>query len=232
MELADRFLRRFPGRDNVERCAGLEVAVRAYTQLGDPVRARDALAQLDVLAARTGTVPLRATALALAGVVSAAGGDHDGARRSFEDALDLLAASEASFDIARARLELATTLRYLGRDAAARREVETALTVFRRLGADAEVVRGEAMLAGLRATEHGTAGLTGPLGELSKRELEVLVLLAEGLTNPEIAGRLTISEHTVHRHVANILRRLRLPSRSAAAALAGQHGLTQPPQVR
>lgn len=231
-ELADRFLRRFPGRGKVERCAGLEVAVRAHTQLGDPLRARDALAQLDALAARAGTVPLRATALALAGAVSAAGGDHDGARRSFEDALDLLAASDASFDIARTRLELAATLRSLGRDAAARREVERALTVFRRLGADAEVVHAEAMLAGLRATEPVTAGLAGPLGELSKRELEVLVLLAQGLTNPEIAKRLIISEHTVHRHVANILRRLRLPSRAAAAALAGQHGLTPPPQLR
>ena len=230
-ELADRFLRRFPGQ-KVERCAGLEVAVRAYAQLGDLVRAHDVLAQLDVVAARAGTVSVRATARALAGVVSATGGDHDGARRSLEDALDLLAATDATFDIARTRLELAATLRALGRDAAAREETETALGVFRRLGAEADVVRAEAILAGLRAADEGNPGLAGPLGELSKRELEVLVLLAQGLTNPEIAGRLIISEHTVHRHVANILRRLRLPSRSAAAALAGQHGLTQPPQVR
>jgi DNA-binding NarL/FixJ family response regulator len=64
-----------------------------------------------------------------------------------------------------------------------------------------------------------------PLGELSKRELEVLSLVAEGLTNHDIAQRLVLSEHTVNRHVANILRKLGLTSRTAAASLAGRHGL-------
>jgi DNA-binding NarL/FixJ family response regulator len=53
----------------------------------------------------------------------------------------------------------------------------------------------------------------------------VLSLLAEGLTNRQIAERLVVSEHTVHRHVTNILRKLDLPSRSAAAARAAQAGL-------
>jgi DNA-binding NarL/FixJ family response regulator len=66
---------------------------------------------------------------------------------------------------------------------------------------------------------------SGPLGELSGRELEVLVLVAEGLTNAEIGERLFLSEHTVHRHVTNLLRKLGLPSRAAAASLAGRHGL-------
>jgi DNA-binding NarL/FixJ family response regulator len=60
---------------------------------------------------------------------------------------------------------------------------------------------------------------------LSKRELEVLSLVAEGRTNHGIAQRLVLSEHTVNRHVANILRKLGLPSRAAAASLAGRHGL-------
>jgi DNA-binding NarL/FixJ family response regulator len=64
-----------------------------------------------------------------------------------------------------------------------------------------------------------------PLGGLSPRELEVLVLVAEGLTNRDIAQRLVLSEHTVNRHVANILRKLGLPSRAAAASLAGRYGL-------
>jgi DNA-binding NarL/FixJ family response regulator len=55
--------------------------------------------------------------------------------------------------------------------------------------------------------------------------LEVLSLVAEGLTNHDIAQRLVLSEHTVNRHVANILRKLGLPSRAAAASLAGRHGL-------
>ena len=40
-----------------------------------------------------------------------------------------------------------------------------------------------------------------------------------------VQTRLVLSEHTVNRHVANILRKLGLPSRAAAASLAGQHGL-------
>jgi DNA-binding NarL/FixJ family response regulator len=63
------------------------------------------------------------------------------------------------------------------------------------------------------------------LGGLSRREVEVLALVAQGLTNHEIADRLVLSEHTVHRHVTNILRKLRVPSRTAAASLAAHHGL-------
>jgi Bacterial regulatory proteins, luxR family/Methyltransferase domain len=57
----------------------------------------------------------------------------------------------------------------------------------------------------------------------------VLRLLAEGLTNRQIADRLVVSEHTVHRHVTNILRKLDLPSRTAAAAHAVQAGLLERP---
>ena len=51
--------------------------------------------------------------------------------------------------------------------------------------------------------------------------------MAEGLSNKQIAARLTLSEHTVHRHVANILVKLRLSSRAAAAAFATKHGLIE-----
>ena len=55
---------------------------------------------------------------------------------------------------------------------------------------------------------------------LTVREHEVLSLLVEGLTNRQIAARLVLSEHTVHRHVTNILRKLDVPSRTAAAVQA------------
>ena len=64
-----------------------------------------------------------------------------------------------------------------------------------------------------------------PDADLSARELEVLRLVAEGLSDPEIAERLVLSPHTVHRHVANIRTKLRLPSRAAAAAQAARMGL-------
>ena len=57
----------------------------------------------------------------------------------------------------------------------------------------------------------------------------MLRLLAEGLRNRQIAERLVVSEHTVHRHVTNILRKLDVPSRTAAAAHAVRAGLLEPP---
>jgi pimeloyl-ACP methyl ester carboxylesterase/DNA-binding CsgD family transcriptional regulator len=61
--------------------------------------------------------------------------------------------------------------------------------------------------------------------DLSPRELEVLRLVALGLSDREIADQLVLSPHTVHRHVANIRTKLRLPSRAAAAAQAARLGL-------
>ena len=60
---------------------------------------------------------------------------------------------------------------------------------------------------------------------LTSRETEVLRLVAAGLSNREIASSLVVSEHTVHRHVANILRKLAQSTRAAAAAHATRAGL-------
>lgn len=60
------------------------------------------------------------------------------------------------------------------------------------------------------------------LAVLSAREQEVLALIADGLSNAAIAAKLALSDHTVKRHVANILLKLDLPSRAAAAALAAR----------
>ena len=60
---------------------------------------------------------------------------------------------------------------------------------------------------------------------LSKREREVMALVAEGRTNKEIAGELIISENTARNHVSRILDKLGLTRRSEAATFAAQHGL-------
>jgi NarL family two-component system response regulator LiaR len=60
---------------------------------------------------------------------------------------------------------------------------------------------------------------------LSERELETLRLIAEGLNNAEIAERLVISEHTVKRHVSNILSKLHLADRTQAAVYAWREGV-------
>ena len=226
-ELADRYLRRFSDTGRVERSAGLELAIRALVHLGEHERANDALRELRVIAARARTRPILAAVCSSAGTLAAARSDHDAARRSFEDALDLLAACEAPFETGRVRLDLAGTLIALGRPDQARREIETAIAEFREMGADAERTRAETMLGKLRKASVTLPAEVAdtPLGGLSRRELEVLDLVAVGLTNRDIAERLVLSEHTVNRHVANILRKLGLTSRTAAASLAGRYGL-------
>jgi pimeloyl-ACP methyl ester carboxylesterase/DNA-binding CsgD family transcriptional regulator len=69
---------------------------------------------------------------------------------------------------------------------------------------------------------HTRAARAPNLEVLSAREREVLALVAEGRSNGSIAQRLRLSEHTVKRHVANILLKLDLPTRAAAAALVGR----------
>ena len=60
---------------------------------------------------------------------------------------------------------------------------------------------------------------------LTKRELEVLHLVAQGMSNQEVAASLVLSEHTVHRHVANVLGKLEVSSRTAAVAQAARLGI-------
>jgi LuxR family transcriptional regulator, maltose regulon positive regulatory protein len=226
-ELADRYLKRFSGPGRVERSAGLELAIRALARLGEDDGATDALNELREIAARARTRPILAALRSSEGTLAVARGDHDAARRSFEDALDLLAACDAPFETGCVRLDLAATLSALGRSDQARREVEAAIADFRAIGANWERARAETMLAKLDKTIATVRPeiVDGPLSGLSRRELEVLGLVAEGLTNRDIAERLVLREHTVNRHVANILRKLGLTSRAAAASVAGRYGL-------
>lgn len=67
-----------------------------------------------------------------------------------------------------------------------------------------------------------------PLGDLTERELEVLIKLSQGLSNLEIADALTVTEKTVKTHVSNVLAKLSVKSRTQAALYAWQTGLVKP----
>lgn len=64
-----------------------------------------------------------------------------------------------------------------------------------------------------------------PGADLTAREHEVLLLMAEGLNNTQIAGRLTVSRSTIKSHVSSILAKLGVTSRTEAVALALRHKL-------
>jgi DNA-binding NarL/FixJ family response regulator len=75
-----------------------------------------------------------------------------------------------------------------------------------------------------RTIQTPAAGPGQAAPRLAPRELDLLKLVAQGLTNPGIARQLVLSERTVHRHLANILRKLSLSSRAAAAAWGARTG--------
>ena len=202
-ELADRLLRKVPEHRRLSRAPALELLVRARSACGDLDGAAAALAALREVERQVDTAPLRACADAAEGVLAAARGEHDRARVLLEDAVDAFTRDGTPFEAAQARLALAASLSALGRPEAAEREAAAAQERLRELG----------------------AATTPPLPQLTPREREVLALLAEGLTNRAIAERLVLSEHTVHRHVTSILRKLDLPTRTAAATAAVRSGL-------
>ena len=148
---------------------------------------------------------------------SAAKGHLDAALREF-------VRLEMPFEAARTRLILARALREADPEVA-EAEARSALAVFENLGAVPDAESTTTVLREIEVRTHEPTGETSALAGLTRREVEVLHLVAQGLTDKEIATRLVLSRHTVHRHVSSILTKLGLPSRAAAAAYAARHGL-------
>ena len=224
VDLLEPVLRRVPAVNGTLRAAPLEVMVIAKVATGDTEAAASHITELRSITDALGTRPLRASLSLAEGLVAAAAGDHDTARESLEDALELFAASGASFELARARLELARILVSLGRDDAAVREATLALTHLEETGAVAEAARARNLLRSLGAPPRPTRGARRDQ-LLTPREIEILRLVSEGLTDAQIAARLVLSKHTVHRHVQNAYTRLDCSSRAAAVAKANRLNL-------
>ncbi|WP_314195135.1 LuxR C-terminal-related transcriptional regulator [uncultured Arthrobacter sp.] len=144
---------------------------------------------------------------------------------------------DAPFEAARCRALIARLCAALGDEESARLEREAARAVFSELGAAPalsalEQSLPEQSVPGMPAARTAPAPAAGydaghspDAGSLTARETEVIRLLADGLSNRDIAAELFISEKTVARHLSNIFTKLGLTSRSAATAFAYRHGL-------
>jgi LuxR family transcriptional regulator, maltose regulon positive regulatory protein len=226
-DLLQSLLRHIPVADVAIRAAALEPLVEACAAARRLDYARDALVDLQRIGAALGTRAIRAAVQRAEGLLALAEGRPDLARRAFEDAIHLLAGSGMPFESGVVRLDLTRALLREGRKTDAHAVAAVARELFAAMGARHMVERVDAALTP-DARRDGTPDAPTVVkveSTLTAREAQVLGLVADGLTNREIADRLVVSEHTIHRHVANILRKMDSSSRAAAVAAAARAGL-------
>ncbi len=221
-DLAERYLRAIATEDRTARVAGLELVVRARAAQGRLESAVEPMRELAAIGDLVGAAPLRAPARFAEGVLAHARGDHEGARLALEDAVDLFEAAGMPYEEARARVALAMSMTGGGRDARAMEEARTAREMFLSLGATSEAARAAALLP-----KDEPLAVDDPAG-LSRREREVLRLVARGFSNQEIATELFLSVRTVERHVSNLYAKLGATgkvARAVATDYAHRHGV-------
>lgn len=182
---------------------------------GEAGEAEQACRELEDVAANFKSVVLSAMADQTRGAVALASGDPEAALVALHPAFSVWQAMEAPYQAARVRTQIGSACRALGDIDGAELELAAAKATFEQLGAVPDLRRVEELMARRPA---------GPQG-LTRRELQVLRLLAGGKTNKAIAGELFLSERTIERHVGNIFAKLDLPSRAAATAWAYEHNL-------
>ena len=200
--------------DDPARAPALGLLVDIDLACQDLIGAEGRCAELEALSATR--EPLAAAWYSFASGRAGVAQARPDARSHLQSAVERFTVLELPLEAARARLDLARAL-VDGSPAAAASEARLSLDEFDRLGARRDADAAAALLRRL-----GTAGGARPrtASVLTRREVEVLVLLGDGLSNAQIAERFTISPRTAEHHVANILGKLGLRSRSEAAAYA------------
>lgn len=193
----------------------LAAAVEILIASGDTTGARALADDLDRLARRSELPLVQATAAFASGLVRLAGDEATAALAAFRGACRLWHELQMPYEEARTRVGVARACAVLGDIDACALELDEARAVFARLGAGPDLER----LDEAAATEVGRPG------GLTERECDVLRHVAAGGTNRQIAAELSISEHTVARHLQNIFLKLDLTSRAAATAYAYEHGI-------
>lgn len=213
--LVERHLRRIPANDRTERVPGLELLLRVQLALALPQEAKQTLEEIREIANRLNTSPLHAAIHAADGAFAAANGDLRKAQFHLEDAIDLYDRTPMPFEAGCARLELASLLRQLGDAARAAEEASIAQQSFQRLGAACQAKRAAAIMAPSNPSSNSIT--PSPLDGLTRRETEILMLIAAGKSNEEIATTLFLSIRTVERHVSNIYLKIGATGRAARA---------------
>jgi DNA-binding CsgD family transcriptional regulator len=203
-------------QDPIARSRLLPGYVEVMLEAEDVAAARVAADELGRIAAQLDTPYLNALAAHASGAVLLAEGDPRAALATLRTAQRSWRDLEAPHHAARVRLLIGVACRDLDDGASAELEFDAARGALEKLGAAPDLER----LARL-------AGSSPPGGPLSRRESEVLTLVATGKTNRAIAAELFISEKTVARHVSNIFAKLRLSSRAEATGYAYKHGLVR-----
>ena len=213
--------------DTVVAVPLLSALVEVQLEAGDAAGAASSAERLRAISESSEQPRLGALADLAAGRVAAAIGDA-AAPDLLGRALTTFTRLEMPLAAARARRELAR-LHRTDEPNVALREARLALETFEHVGAAREADEIAALVR-----ELGGPARTGPkgVGLLTAREREVLALLGDGLSNPEIAARLYISTKTAGNHVSNILAKLHLRSRQEAAAFAVRAGASREPAQR
>jgi DNA-binding CsgD family transcriptional regulator/tetratricopeptide (TPR) repeat protein len=160
---------------------------------------------------------LRAVAASAAGAVLLAEGDARSALRKLRVAGSGWRGLDAPYETARVRVLTGLACGALGDSETSAMELDGARKVFAQLGAKPDIEHLDALTR--RPVSEATPG------GLTRREVEVLRLVASGKTNRAIAKQLGLSEKTVARHVHNSLTKIGVPSRAAATAYAYEHDL-------
>jgi DNA-binding CsgD family transcriptional regulator/tetratricopeptide (TPR) repeat protein len=186
----------------------------AYLRARDLDRAESTAQNAFLLATETGCPWVAGLARRTQGRLVAERGDLPTARRLLTDARARLAALDCRFDLALTHMDLAQVEKRSGRDPEA--SVSAARSLLSQLDAPTYTERLRALMTEMGISDHDAT----PTGHLTPRERQVLALIAEGLSNKQIAERLVISQGTVIRHVANIFAKLGVNNRTAAARAA------------
>lgn len=204
------------GDDRVQRCWVLAAFVEVVLAAGDVDSARAATEELSDLGAGFDAPYLRAVAESARGALLLAEGDARAACATLRGAWTIWHDLDAPYEAARVRVLMSEACRRLADHDTANMELDAARRVFEDLGAAPALAQIAERSGRTRSTRAGV---------LTPREVEVLRLVATGVTNREVADRLVISERTVDRHVSNIFTKLDVASRAAATAYAYRHGL-------